>query len=72
MSIIEHFSPFPISTLLKNTFFIRPILLMYSDRKPLSVEVDEASTLRLLGAEQENAILRRRLDELQAQQEVSC
>ncbi|XP_013858587.1 coiled-coil domain containing 88A [Austrofundulus limnaeus] len=39
------------------------------DHKPLSVEVDEASTLRLLGAEQENAELRRRLEELQAQQE---
>ncbi|XP_070693071.1 coiled-coil domain containing 88A [Pempheris klunzingeri] len=40
------------------------------DQRPLSVEVDEASTLRLLGAEQENAELRRRLEELQAQQEV--
>ncbi|KAM7417535.1 hypothetical protein PAMA_017260 [Pampus argenteus] len=40
------------------------------DQKPLSVEVDEASTLRLLGAEQENAELRRRLEELQAQQEA--
>ncbi|KAM9795033.1 coiled-coil domain containing 88A [Neosynchiropus ocellatus] len=40
------------------------------DQKPLSVEVSEASTLRLLGAEQENAELRRRLEELQAQQEV--
>ncbi|XP_071313624.1 coiled-coil domain containing 88A isoform X2 [Trachinotus anak] len=40
------------------------------DRKPLSVEVGEASTLRLLGAEQENAELRRRLEELQAQQEA--
>lgn len=30
----------------------------------------EASTLMLLGAEQENAELRRRLEELQAQQEV--
>ncbi|XP_051929011.1 coiled-coil domain containing 88A [Hippocampus zosterae] len=39
------------------------------DQKPLSVEVGEASTLRLLGAEQENARLRRRLEELQAQQE---
>uniref|UniRef100_A0A3Q4M4J5 Coiled-coil domain containing 88B n=1 Tax=Neolamprologus brichardi TaxID=32507 RepID=A0A3Q4M4J5_NEOBR len=38
-------------------------------QKPLSVEVGEASTLRLLGAEQENAELRRRLEELQAQQE---
>ncbi|XP_029961962.1 coiled-coil domain containing 88A isoform X2 [Salarias fasciatus] len=40
------------------------------DQKPLSVEVGEASALRLLGAEQENAELRRRLEELQAQQEV--
>ncbi|XP_029368645.1 coiled-coil domain containing 88A [Echeneis naucrates] len=40
------------------------------DEKPLSVEVGEASTLRLLGAEQENAELRRRLEELQAQQEA--
>ncbi|KAK9518182.1 hypothetical protein VZT92_023495 [Zoarces viviparus] len=40
------------------------------DQKPLSVEVGEASTLMLLGAEQENAELRRRLEELQAQQEV--
>ncbi|XP_061541528.1 coiled-coil domain containing 88A isoform X2 [Phycodurus eques] len=39
------------------------------DQKPLSVEVGEASMLRLLGAEQENASLRRRLEELQAQQE---
>ncbi|XP_077388443.1 coiled-coil domain containing 88A isoform X2 [Festucalex cinctus] len=39
------------------------------DHKPLSVEVGEASTLRLLGAEQENERLRRRLEELQAQQE---
>lgn len=30
----------------------------------------EASTLMLLGAEQENAELRRQLEELQAQQEV--
>ncbi|XP_061581562.1 coiled-coil domain containing 88A [Cololabis saira] len=42
------------------------------DPKPLSVEVGEASTLRLLGAEQENAELRRRLEELQAQQEADC
>ncbi|KAM6924166.1 coiled-coil domain containing 88A [Xenentodon cancila] len=42
------------------------------DQKPLSVEVGEASTLRLLGAEQENAELRRRLEELQAQQEAEC
>lgn len=34
------------------------------------MEVGEASTLRLLGAEQENAELRKRLEELQAQQEV--
>ncbi|KAK1904507.1 Protein Daple [Dissostichus eleginoides] len=40
------------------------------DQRPLSVEVGEASTLMLLGAEQENAELRRRLEELQAQQEV--
>ncbi|XP_051810868.1 coiled-coil domain containing 88A [Acanthochromis polyacanthus] len=40
------------------------------DQKPLSIEVGEASTLRLLGAEQENAELRRRLEELQAQQET--
>ncbi|XP_024139842.1 coiled-coil domain containing 88A isoform X1 [Oryzias melastigma] len=42
-----------------------------TDHKPLSVEVGEASTLRLLGAEQENAELRRRLEELQAHQEVN-
>ncbi|CAG5990265.1 unnamed protein product [Menidia menidia] len=41
-----------------------------SDQKPLSVEVGEASTLRLLGAEQENAELRRRLEELETQQEA--
>ncbi|XP_044061105.1 coiled-coil domain containing 88A isoform X2 [Siniperca chuatsi] len=40
------------------------------DQKPLSVEVGEASTLMLLGAEQENAALKRRLEELQAQQEA--
>ncbi|KAA8588835.1 hypothetical protein FQN60_010180, partial [Etheostoma spectabile] len=40
------------------------------DQKPLSVEVGEASTLMLLGAQQENAELRRRLEELQAQQEA--
>ncbi|XP_062249558.1 coiled-coil domain containing 88A [Platichthys flesus] len=40
------------------------------DQRPLSVEVGEASTLRLLGAEQENAELRRQLEELQAQQEA--
>ncbi|XP_068181188.1 coiled-coil domain containing 88A isoform X2 [Antennarius striatus] len=41
------------------------------DQKPLSVEVGEASVLRLLGAEQENTELKRRLEELQALQEVS-
>ncbi|KAM6953338.1 LOW QUALITY PROTEIN: coiled-coil domain containing 88A [Aplochiton taeniatus] len=40
------------------------------DLKPLSVEVGEASTLRLLGAEQENAELRRRLEDLKAEQEA--
>ncbi|XP_067374002.1 coiled-coil domain containing 88A isoform X2 [Channa argus] len=44
--------------------------LSVSDQKPLSVEVGEASTLRLLGAEQENAELRRRLEDLEAQQEA--
>ncbi|XP_060784059.1 coiled-coil domain containing 88A isoform X2 [Neoarius graeffei] len=41
------------------------------DLKPLSVEVDEASSLRLLGAENENAELRRRLEQLQAEQETN-
>lgn len=41
------------------------------DLKPLSEEVNEASSLRLLGAENENAELRRRLEHLQAEQEVS-
>ncbi|XP_045580093.1 protein Daple isoform X3 [Salmo salar] len=40
------------------------------DLKPLSVEVGEASSLRLLGAENENAELRRRLEDLQSEQEV--
>ncbi|XP_046876479.1 coiled-coil domain containing 88A isoform X2 [Hypomesus transpacificus] len=40
-----------------------------ADLKPLSVEVGEASSLRLLGAEKENAELRRRLENLQAEQE---
>ncbi|XP_053487045.1 coiled-coil domain containing 88A [Ictalurus furcatus] len=40
------------------------------DLKPLSVEVNEASSLRLLGAENENAELRRRLERLQAEQEA--
>ncbi|XP_010896641.2 girdin isoform X1 [Esox lucius] len=40
------------------------------DLKPLSVEMGEASSLRLLGAECENAELRRRLEDLQAEQEV--
>lgn len=48
--------------------FLLPSIV--SDQKPLSVEVDEASTLRLLGAEQENAELRRRLEELRVLQEV--
>lgn len=55
-------------------FFFSPspsfVLLSCLDQKPLSVEVGEASTLRLLGAEQENMELKRRLEELQAQQEV--
>lgn len=34
------------------------------------MEVDEASSLRLLGAENENAELRRRLELLQAEREV--
>ncbi|KAG9346510.1 hypothetical protein JZ751_006821 [Albula glossodonta] len=38
--------------------------------KPLSVEVSEASSWRLLGAENENAELRRRLEQLQAEREV--
>ncbi|XP_031442766.1 coiled-coil domain containing 88A isoform X2 [Clupea harengus] len=42
------------------------------DLKPLSVEVDEASSLRLLGAENENAELRRRLELLQAEREDSA
>lgn len=61
-----HFSP-----LLHFQFFL--LFLLHprvADLKPLSVEVGEASTLRLLGAEQENAELRRRLEELQALQEV--
>ncbi|XP_057204958.1 coiled-coil domain containing 88A [Triplophysa rosa] len=40
------------------------------DLKPLSEEVTEASSLRLLGAENENAELRRRLERLQAEQEA--
>lgn len=44
--------------------------VVISDQKPLSVEVGKASMLRLLGAEQENAELKRLLEELQAQQEV--
>ncbi|XP_048032357.1 coiled-coil domain containing 88A [Megalobrama amblycephala] len=40
------------------------------DLKPLSEEVNEASSLRLLGAENENAELRRRLEHLQAEQEA--
>ncbi|KAJ8337988.1 hypothetical protein SKAU_G00369540 [Synaphobranchus kaupii] len=41
-----------------------------TDFKPLSVEVSEASSWRLLGAENENAELRRRLEQLQAEQEA--
>uniref|UniRef100_A0A8C1TX60 Coiled-coil domain containing 88B n=1 Tax=Cyprinus carpio TaxID=7962 RepID=A0A8C1TX60_CYPCA len=40
------------------------------DLKPLSEEVNEASSLRLLGAENENAELRRRLELLQAEREA--
>ncbi|XP_068596611.1 coiled-coil domain containing 88A [Brachionichthys hirsutus] len=40
-------------------------------QKPLSVEVGEASVLRLLGAEQENTELKRCLEELQALQKVN-
>ncbi|XP_056113261.1 coiled-coil domain containing 88A [Rhinichthys klamathensis goyatoka] len=40
------------------------------DLKPLSEEVNEASSLRLLGAENENAELKRRLELLQAEQEA--
>ncbi|KAI1898659.1 hypothetical protein AGOR_G00074650 [Albula goreensis] len=42
----------------------------FSALKPLSVEVSEASSWRLLGAENENAELRRRLEQLQAEREV--
>ncbi|XP_046706180.1 coiled-coil domain containing 88A isoform X2 [Silurus meridionalis] len=42
----------------------------HGEHKPLSVEVNEASSLRLLGAENENAELRRRLERLQAEQEA--
>lgn len=63
-----------ISAIFFTFFFFTPsrsfVLLSCSDQKPLSVEVGEASTLRLLGAEQENVELKRRLEELQAQQEV--
>ncbi|XP_018593004.1 coiled-coil domain containing 88A isoform X2 [Scleropages formosus] len=40
------------------------------DLKPLSVEVSEASSWRLLGAENENMELRRRLEQLQAEREA--
>ncbi|XP_052471181.1 girdin isoform X1 [Carassius gibelio] len=40
------------------------------DLKPLSEEVNEASSLRLLGAENENAELKRRLEQLQAEREA--
>ncbi|KAG7464519.1 hypothetical protein MATL_G00166490 [Megalops atlanticus] len=41
-----------------------------TDLKPLSVEVSEASSWKLLGAETENAELRRRLEQLQAEREL--
>ncbi|XP_066574965.1 coiled-coil domain containing 88A isoform X2 [Amia ocellicauda] len=47
------------------------VSLSVSGLKPLSEEVIEASSWRLLGAEQENAELRRRLEELQGAVE-SC
>lgn len=52
--------------------FLFWLFFSISDQKPLSVEVGKASMLRLLGAEQENAELKRLLEELQAQQEVSA
>lgn len=56
----------------EHTYFCFLFWLFFyiSDQKPLSVEVGKASMLRLLGAEQENAELKRLLEELQAQQEV--
>lgn len=53
------------------TFVFVHLSYFGSDLKPLSEEVNEASSLRLLGAENENAELRRRLELLQAEQEVS-
>lgn len=50
--------------------FLLVFFFYISDEQSLSVEVGEASMLRLLGAEQENAELKRLLEELQAQQEV--
>lgn len=52
--------------------FLFWLFFSISDQKPLSVEVGKASMLRLLGAEQENAELKRLLEELQAQQEVGA
>lgn len=56
--------------LLSPLAFCFVLIFFISDQKPLSVEVGKASMLRLLGAEQENAELKRLLEELQAQQEV--
>lgn len=53
-----------------SSLFLLPQFYLEVDLKPLSVEVNEASSLRLLGAENENAELRRRLERLQAEQEV--
>ncbi|XP_051515017.1 girdin-like isoform X2 [Myxocyprinus asiaticus] len=49
---------------------VQEINIPQIDLKPLSEEVNEASSLRLLGAENENAELRRRLERLQAEQEA--
>ncbi|XP_051505244.1 coiled-coil domain containing 88A isoform X1 [Myxocyprinus asiaticus] len=49
---------------------VQEINITQIDLKPLSEEVNEASSLRLLGAENENAELRRRLERLQAEQEA--
>uniref|UniRef100_A0A672MUX2 Girdin-like n=1 Tax=Sinocyclocheilus grahami TaxID=75366 RepID=A0A672MUX2_SINGR len=48
---------------------VQEIYMPEIDLKPLSEEVNEASSLRLLGAENENAELRRRLELLQAERE---
>ncbi|XP_052010341.1 girdin-like [Xyrauchen texanus] len=49
---------------------VQEINIPQIDLKPLSEEVNEASSLRLLGAENENAELRRRLERLQDEQEA--